>query len=118
MTATHDTTRMASRRPIRSEPSHTSVIAAKTSAAHPYLTAEYGNGCSPSSRMYFETVKFSAQSDTVPRSIRSAADTEIGRLPATLRRLPDRKSPKRGAGRGTGNRLYCHADSRGLLAAA
>jgi hypothetical protein len=48
------------------------VIAAKMTAAHAYRTDAYANGRKPWSRMYFETVKLSAQRLTVPSSIKSA----------------------------------------------
>jgi hypothetical protein len=55
------------------------VIAAKISAATRYLTEEYASGWNPWSRMYFDTVKLSAQSVTVASSMKSAAERRIGR---------------------------------------
>jgi hypothetical protein len=59
-------------RAIRSEPSQARVMPAKMMPAHAYLVDEYARGWRPWSRMYFETVKLSAQRLTVASSIKSA----------------------------------------------
>src|SRR5947207_7273633 len=101
-----------SRRSTRSEPSQASVIPAKISAAQAYRTAEYASGWNPWSRMYFETVKLSAQRQTVASSIRSA----FGRRTEAARyRLI---SLNRGRGAAAESRLLESAPAHRLLAPA
>src|SRR5262245_42887646 len=99
-------------RPIRNERSNTSVIATKIRAAQAYRTAEYASGRKPSLRMYFETVKLSAQRLTVPSSIRSAVERRTGPLSMSLGSL------ERGRGAAVERRLLQGAPATRLLAAA
>src|SRR5919201_860320 len=98
---------------MRSDPSHTSVIAAKIRAAQAYRTDEYASGWKPWSRMYFETVKLSAHRLTVASSIRSAGGRRP-KAPPTRRLI----SLERGRGGPSESRLLLGAPAHRLLAAA